>query len=396
MLQFWIWLSLRKHIRSKALLDLLERFGSPSAIYLADRMTLESVPGLKAEEIEELLDKDMREVDQILLDCDNRRISVLTYGDVSYPDRLRYIPSPPIVLYYEGVLPIVDHEPLIGIVGKRKATAYGLQQAKRFGYQLSRSGFIVVSGAAKGIDRLALEGALSGGRPVIGVLGNGTDVIYPRENKRLYEDIRSRGCLISEYPPGSKPLAEHFPIRNRLISGLSLGTLVIEADLHSGAMRTARHAFEQGRDVFAIPGCIGMPTFEGNHRLIKENAYLVDSSLDFVQMYQQAYPSVTDYEPGVFGNMPVETAALTDSVDKKSIDKQNMTNYIDISTALSNASDDEAAILKYLANGEAYVDDLIEAVQLTPSSVLAAITTLEIRKLVRRRPGNRFALYEAE
>lgn len=390
MLQFWIWLAQRTHVRPRMRLALLQRFGNPSAIYLADETALRAAEELRDNEIEELLDKDLGVAEKILQDCDKKRISVLTYGDVAYPDRLRNIADPPLVLYYEGVLPVIEHEALVAVVGKRHASAYGLQQAKKFGYQLSRSGFVIVSGAARGIDALALEGALTGGKTVIAVLGNGTDVVYPLENRKLYEDIRANGCLISEYPPGTKPLGEHFPARNRIMSGISLATLVIEADLRSGSMITARNALEQGRDVFAIPGNLGMPTFEGNHRLIKDGAYLAESSLDFVEYYRNAYPSVSDYAPGIFGAEPPKEEDKAAENDKKSVDNPAPANYIDINKYLDSASEDESKILCALQNGPIYVDDLIEQTQMQPAKLLSCITLLEIRKLVKRLPGSRF------
>lgn len=394
MLQYWIWLAERRHIGAAVKVSLLEEFGSPEMVYLADASALRRLPFLREPMIESLLDKDISSAEKILITCDNKRISVLTYGDAAFPERFRYIDSPPLVLYCDGHLPPVDSIPTIAMVGKRSASAYGLQQARRLGYQLGRCGFSVVSGAARGIDTQCLIGALTGEAPVIAVLGNGTDVVYPAENRRLYEDVRSRGCLISEYPPGTRPLAEHFPIRNRLISGLSLGVVVVEADLRSGAMITARRALEQGRDVFAIPGNIGMDSMTGNLQLLREGAYLVCDCEDIASVYAAQYPdAVKDYIPGGYEGGAPEPQTEPET---KPVDKPKTANYINVSTILPTLSAEEGAIVKFLSKGAVRTDELIDGVQQPAAKVLASVTMLEIRKLVCRLPGDRISLTEEQ
>ena len=174
MLLYWIWLTADKYLSAQARTSLIERFGSADAIYLADEEALRMTPNLKEKEIAALLDKSLERANEILLECDNKRISILTWQDAAYPERLRNIFDPPLVLYYEGLLPSFDQEAVFAIVGTRHASAYGLMSAKRLGFQLGRAGALVVSGAAAGIDGLALEGALTAGRPVVAVLGCGT------------------------------------------------------------------------------------------------------------------------------------------------------------------------------------------------------------------------------
>ncbi|MBQ7566083.1 MAG: DNA-processing protein DprA [Oscillospiraceae bacterium] len=397
MLQYWIWLAERQKLGAAAKIALLEHFGSPEAVFLADAYELSRVECIKESMLESLLDKNLSAAEKILRTCDDKRITVMTYGDASYPERLRYIDSPPIVLYCDGNLPAIDRAPAIAMVGKRSASAYGLQQARRLGYQLSRSGFIVVSGAASGIDTQSLIGALTGDKPVIAVLGNGTDVVYPKENKRLYEDIRARGCLISEYPPGTRPLGEHFPVRNRLISGLSLGVIVVEADLRSGAMITARRALEQGRDVFAVPGNVGVDTMRGNLQLLKDGAMLVEDCMDVVSVYAGQYPWLADeYKPGSFeGGQPLKTAEES-AAPQKSIDKPKTTNYINIDEILPTLKPDEAAIVRFLSGGVVLTDELIDGLQMPAAKVLSTVTMLEIRKIVQRLTGNRISLAQQE
>ncbi|MEI3089308.1 MAG: DNA-processing protein DprA [Oscillospiraceae bacterium] len=181
------------------------------------------------ENAEPLEDKDLTEPRRILSECHRKSIHILTWQDAAYPARLRSIDDPPLLLYYQGTLPDIDAEPVIAMVGTRHASLYGLQQGKMLGYQMGRLGAIVASGGADGVDTVCLTGALTAGGPVIAVLGCGVDVAYPAKNRGLFEDIRYHGCLISEFPPGTPPYPDNFPVRNRILSGISVGVVVVEA-----------------------------------------------------------------------------------------------------------------------------------------------------------------------
>lgn len=397
MLRYWIWLSQRKYLTIRDKVLLLEHFGTPEGVYLGDEYSYCRVGDFSDRKLDSLGDKSTKEADEILRLCDEHRVNVLTWQDAAYPIRLKNIADPPLVLYYEGRLPNVDEEAVIGIVGTRNASAYGLKHAKEFGYQIGRGGAVVVSGCAAGVDRAAMEGALSSGKTVIGVLGNGTDVVYPYSNRNLYEDIRANGCLISEYPPGTSPAREHFPARNRLISGLSLGVLVVEAPRASGSLITARLALEQGRDVFTIPGNLGVPSLEGNLQLLKEGALLVENGSDVLREYAYCFTSVTDQRiPGDFTVPTQEQPAQTPDDRKKSFDNEESSNYIDLQDALSDASPEGAAILRCLSNGTKHVDNIIDETQLPAAKILAAVTILEIRGYIKRLPGRRFSLAEKQ
>ena len=267
MLKYWLWLASRRNLSPREQLAVLRHFGTPEAAYCAEKSALSEVEGLRS--TASLEDKSLMEPEEILNECYRKQISILTYQDAAYPDRLRSIDDPPMVLYYQGTVPAIDTEPVIAVVGTRKASAYGLVQAKQLGYQLGRMGAVVVSGGADGIDTMAMKGALTAGAPVIGVLGCGVDVVYPAANRGLFEDVRARGWLVSEYPPGTAAIGTHFPVRNRILSALSLGVLVGEAPEKSGALITARRALEQGRDVFALPANVDSATCAGNLRLLR-------------------------------------------------------------------------------------------------------------------------------
>lgn len=212
MLRYWVWLSTRKAIGRAGMLAALRHFGTPEAVYLADEQSLREVEGLR--KTESLLDKDLTQTDRILNDCYRLNIHILTWQDAQYPQRLRNIPDPPVLLYYQGTFPAVDSELIIAMVGTRRASVYGMIQAKQLGNELGRYGAIVASGGAEGIDTMALRGALGSGKAVIAVLGGGHDRLYPAKNRELFADVRAHGCLLSEYPPGTPPLGEHFPVRN--------------------------------------------------------------------------------------------------------------------------------------------------------------------------------------
>ena len=290
MLKHWIWLTQCPGIGTRGVAALLRLFGTAERIYAMGERDYRDTEGFENRWLESLLDKATGEAQKVLVRCDDLGIRVLTYADPQYPERLRNIPDPPAVLYYKGNFPDFDREAAIAVVGSRRCSAYGLMYAKRFGRQIAACGGLVVSGGARGIDTMATFGALDAGTPVVTVLGCGLDISYPRENRELFGDVARRGCLISEYPPGTPPNGRHFPVRNRILSGLCLGVLVVEAPEGSGALITANQALEQGRDVFAIPGNIGVKHCEGSNRLLREGAILVESGWDVLRDYAREAP----------------------------------------------------------------------------------------------------------
>ena len=412
MLKYWLWLATRRGLGKNGALAVLRQFGTPEAAFYADEAAIRSLEFLKKPE--SLLDKDMREAEEILRLCYQKNIHILTFADAAYPERLRNIDDPPLLLYYQGVIPAIDTEPVIAMVGTRKASAYGLLQAKQLGYQLGKLGAVVVSGGAAGIDTLALKGALTAGRPVMAVLGCGCDVDYPRQNHDLFEDIRRHGCLLSEYPPETPPLPEHFPVRNRILSGIALGVLVVEAPKRSGALNTAHHAYNQGRDLFAVPGNVGIATCAGNLQLLKEGAGVVEEGWDVMKEYVHLYPELVSPQPKTVPmelngddlrtaekpekREPVvaENAEVPEKSDRKTVDKPKRKAYIDVQEILPKLSPDEKSIVELLADAPLHIDLIIDGTQLSAGRVLAAMTMLELKGYVRRLPGRVFGLAEQE
>ena len=402
-LKYWVWLSEVKGLTNRSKLLLLDYFGTPENVYYADEDEYRLVEGIEPRQIALLAEKSLENADRILGACSRLGLRLLTMQDADYPMRLRNIFEPPCLLYVKGQLPVIDEEVAVAMVGTRKASAYGLLQAKRLGYELGRYGAIIVSGGAAGIDTMALRGAISSGTAPVAVFACGVDIDYPANNRSLFEDLRAHGCVISALPPGTPPLAEHFPPRNRILSGLALGSVVVEAPRKSGALITARHALEQGRDVFTLPGNLGNPTCEGNIQLLKEGAILISEGWDVLQEYTYLYPDLPlrqrPFGPMTLGpqetkdNLVVaETSSNPEKTDTKAVDKLENRAYIDVQEILPRVSADEAAVLRQLEGGKQPVDRMIDETQLPAGRILSALTLLEGKGFVKRLPARYYEL----
>lgn len=278
----WIWLAQRPEFTAHLLNQLYEQMGTPAHLYAADRAAYIAA-GLNAKQTAALCDKDLRSAYAILRTCEKQNIRILTLEDSGYPAALREIDDPPLVLYVRGALPNFTLSPAITIVGTRSCSPYGLRMAERFGEGLARAGFTVLSGMALGADSAAHRGCLKGGGRTVAVLAGGVDLCYPAQNRQLMDEILYSGAVISENPPGTENAGFRFPIRNRILSGMAAATLVVEAPLRSGALITARRAFDQGREVFAVPGPIDANASKGCNRLIRDEiARIVTEPLDIV------------------------------------------------------------------------------------------------------------------
>lgn len=412
---YWIWLATRPGLGDRGRRLLLDRFADAEEIYFADTEEYARVEGLSAEAAASLRDKSLLGAEQILEDCSREKIQILTWQDALYPKRLKNIADPPVVLYYKGSLPQVDALPVIAVVGTRSASAYGLSTAKRMGYQIASCGAVTVSGMAFGIDAMAMRGALSAGGKVIGVLGCGADVVYPTSNRALYADAVRQGCLLTEFPPGTPPISWNFPRRNRIISGLSCGVLVVEAPEKSGALITARQAADQGRDVFVVPGNIDVSTCRGSNALLRDGAIAVSSGWDVVSEYRDRFPGkiTENTAPARQSAYPDEVAQASAEEDlsllkvaqkprlpekkrsrsrrekKKEIDNTADPPYIDAEKSLPVLRPEEEMLLASIPPGGVLVDDVIAASGLPAGQVLSMLTMLEVKGIVTRLPGKR-------
>ena len=391
MLRYWIWLAQAEGLRPATAKRLLEHFPSPEAVYYADETVLAEMK-LRPAELAALRRKELEPSVEILNQCYRKHIRIMTLNDGAYPQFLREIPDPPIVLYHVGRLPEISDRPKLGVVGARDASRYGLSVAEELSRQIAECGGIVVTGLARGIDTCAAKGALQTGAPVIGVLGCGVDVVYPPENLELFRSVARSGCILSEYPPGTKPLPMNFPRRNRIISGISDGVVVVEAAPKSGALITARLANEQGRDVFAVPGRLGERSCEGSNRLLRSGAICVTCGWDAVEEYETRYPD-TIREPGV---QQIE-AAPEDTSDPQpeqpaNVPSQPAPQPCEPLQIPDDASEEERAVLTALSEGEQHIDEIISRVGLSPAAATTTLTLLQVKGLVAAQPGKRYRL----
>jgi len=405
MLLYWIWFSELKNLSLQQKHKLLSHFHDPEEMYHTADVVFERLQ-LPESQRQALRDRNLQKAEIILKSCTEKGIRILPVADSAYPERLRNTSDAPIILYYKGVLPNWDSVPLIGIVGTRKATAYGLQVAHQMGGQIAAAGGLVVSGGAAGIDTSAMQGAMDAGAPVVGVLGCGVDVVYPRSNQKLFRAIVEKGCLLSEYPPGIEAISWHFPARNRMISGLSNGVLVVEAPEKSGALITARYALEQGRDVFVVPGNINTPACAGSNALLQDGAIPVMSGWDVLREYAFLYPgklrknTSTDLYTGEHRTAKVaqktvtlrENEAETEKVGKKPIDNQEISTYSEINNNNPALNETERAVLAQLTRDPQEPAELIAKLDMPSGKVLSTLTMLTVKGLVRKHPGGRISL----
>lgn len=408
-LKYWLWLSCRKGLGTLGGIRLLDHFGTPEAVYFADGEEYEGIENLSNQGKQSLLDKDLTRTEEILGDCHRLGFRLLTLQDAEYPNRLRSIPDPPLLLYLRGKLPHVDEELVIGMVGARKATPYGCKIAGSMAMDLSRAGVVLCSGVAEGIDTASIRGALSGGGTVISVLAGGLDLVQASSNRRLYDDIAATGVLISEYPPGTPHASGHFRPRNRIISGLSEGVVVVEGGLTSGSLITAHAALEQGREVFAVPGNVDAPMSEAPNRLIHDQeAMAVRNAADVLAEFTLRYPLrevAAPLDRDTREQRLTEVLERTEPVEKcpprpsekpaaKSEDKPAPGQELSVTTlkeaARAGLTDDQRDILLMLEGKRLHPDELVEKTQIPARRVLSALTLLQVQGYVKEENGKRF------
>jgi DNA processing protein len=343
-------------IKVQALIDFL---GSPQAVFEVDGGQLQQVRGV-GQKLRTSILEQRAQIDPAaeIEKAAELGIRIVTPLDVEYPDALKAIHDPPLALYVRGSFLPGDHHSL-GMVGSRKATHYGLNIADRLSYQLAQTGFTMVSGLARGIDTAAHEGALKGKGRTVAVLGAAIDQLYPPENAPLADAIAQSGAVISEYPLGRPADRMTFPYRNRIISGLSMGVIVVEAGFKSGSLHTADAALEQGRSVFAIPGRIDHPSAKGTNRLIKNGAKLVDNVDDILEEFQLLIP------PGAMEE-PEKQASARPEVP---------------------LSEDEKKLVEALWQGALDIDTLARTVGVTSAEISGLLLGLEMKRVIKMLPG---------
>jgi len=367
---YWLGLARVEGLGIRSAHRLIEHFGSAQAAYTASLTELEScgIPARVAQAV--FAQEGLNEAESELAAARQAGCQLLAYDGEDYPPLLRQIPDAPLLLYVRGDVKILSHCAL-AMVGSRKPSAYGSQVAHRLARDLADRRVVIISGLARGIDTCSHRGALEAkGGKTVAVQGRGMDEIYPRENRKLADKIAENGAVISEFPIGTGPLPENFPIRNRIISGLSLGVLVIEAAEYSGSLITARLALDQNREVFALPGNITSAQSFGPNHLIKQGAKLVDQWMDVVE----EFPAEVRRQL-----MPPESASEISQVDQAaSLFEQSM-------------SADQKAVFDFLRVDEpAFIDSIFGGVAIPPARILQTLLELEMSGLVRQLPGKNF------
>ena len=368
----WISLNMTPGVGPRVATNLLERFGSPSAVFHARRHELESLR-LKPETIESIIKNEFAERAEGELDrVKNLGGDILILDDGSYPNLLREIADPPITLYVRGDWQACLDQPCVGVIGSRQCSTYGENASEMLSRDLASRGITIVSGLARGIDSAAHRGALQATGRTVAVMGTGIDGVYPKENTRLVREILDGGgCLVSQFPLGTPPLKDNFPYRNRIISGLSLGVLIVEASERSGSLITARLAAEQNREVMAVPGNITSSNSYGTNYLIKAGAKLVQQWQDVV------------------AELPSEIAAriLPPKIEERKNGNGHQQELIP-----ADLTDNERKIWALLNADEAtHIDVLLETSGLSFGDLNSVLVGLDIKDMIRVLPGKHYA-----
>lgn len=367
----WIALNMTPGIGPRVAIKLLEHFGSVENIFLAKRRELEDL-GLKTETIQSILDRSFhKKAEQELEQVKKLGGDILILDDGDYPALLREISDPPIVLYVIGNWKECFEMPCIAVVGSRRCSTYGQNACSMLTRDLAKRGICIVSGLARGIDSVAHQAAIDVKGKTIAVLGTGIDDVYPKENKKLVEEIlENDGALVSQFPLQTPPLKDNFPYRNRIISGLSWGVLVVEASERSGSLITARHALEQNREIFAVPGNITSRNSFGTNYLIKTGAKLVQQWQDIIN------------------ELPVEISL---KVTQEKPKESTSTDLHQAKLFPADLNETEKRIYELIPMDESvHFDTLVEIAKIPIAELSVALLALEVRKLIRTLPGNRF------
>lgn len=395
--KYWIWLQqcLGEGARFK---EIIEDFGSAENLYNANIIEWKQSTALTISQVERLQKFELDKAEEIIRICNEHKWNIISFDDEAYPQRLREIPNPPAVLYVDGELMKLDDYAAIAIVGTRKASPYALRSAFVMAKGISKCGAIVISGGALGVDASAHKGALSENAKTIAVLGCGLGVDYLQANYELREQIKALGgALVTEFPPFFKPTKVSFPLRNRIISGLSLGTLIVEAGIKSGSLITAQYANEQCRDVYAIAGAIFDYNFQGSNKLLRDGAILAIEPEDLISAYKERFETLDiskiktarELEEELIpkdANAPELPQITFDNIKK---DRAEAVKRQDTALELKG---NEKLVYGTLSQAFISIDEIADKAQLNTKQVLIALTSLEMKKLIESASGKRYRL----
>lgn len=398
----WIWLQtcLGAGARTD---EIFSAFADAREIYEADILEWRLSGVFTSKQIERLLPRRLDGAERVLDFCRKNNISIVTFGSPDYPALLSSLRDFPLVLYVKGSLACLKDRLSVAVVGSREAVSYSISAAHSLCASLARAGAVVVSGGAKGVDSSAHNGALSVGGSTVAVLGCGVDYPYLMDNSAMRSEISRHGALVSEYPPGEPPLPGHFPVRNRLISGMSHGTVVIEAGLKSGSLITAGFAAEQGRDVFAVPGEITSAAYTGTGNLIRDGAKPVFTAADILDEYVWRFPGLIDerkIDRGLPGSSAPPPSPSKAKRPKRSAPPADLPVSADKPPAAprekksppKTLDSDALTVYSFLSWEPVHIDELIERSGLASNRVFLALTELEINGLIKLVSGKRYTI----
>ena len=406
---YWIWLSEVLGHASITANTVLKYFRDPERVWLADREELESCNIEWRGKLESLLDKDLTRSEGILDYCEKNSVGIMTLDDCFYPERLKALVDRPIVMYYLGSFCDIDASACVAVVGSRDPTEYGIHAAKRISYDLARAGAVIVSGMALGIDACAHSAAIYNNSPTIAVLGCGIDRIYPEQNRKLYEEVYKNGLVLTEFSPGTKPEGWHFPTRNRIISGLSAATVVVEAAVGSGSLITAEYAVKQTRLLYAVPSGIFQPKARGSNNLLKYGAKPLLDADDLIEVLAKDFKSVTfispsrlnpvkkprgkQKKPGKFeGERRVSLGEEPIPPEYKDAPESPERQITQPSVSIFELTEDERAVLSLLSGEPKSVDELMSP--FSPQKTVRILSSLELKGHASGLAGGRYALSE--
>jgi len=369
-LKYWLALKRVEGIGNLGYKNLIDALGTPEIVFRSPLNLLTAVPGIGPKSASRIKSfNNWGSVEKEIVQCEKQKITIINYQDILYPKALLHIYDFPTLLYVKGTLKSDDVN--IAVVGSRQASTYGKYSTEKLSRELAFYGLTVVSGMARGIDAAAHRGAIAGKGRTIAILGCGLDIIYPPEHEKLFNDIAAQGAVITEYPFGTPPNAPNFPSRNRIISGISLGVVVVEATDKSGSLITARIAGEQGREVFAVPGSIDSAGSKGTNKLIKEGAKLVETVQDILE---EIAPQIKMQSMNADRDVAKRHPNAQVVIDHHSIDLNN----------------DELIMLDHVSSTPLHANEIIKSTGWSAGKVLHVLMQLEIKGFITRSPGTLF------
>lgn len=391
-MEYWIWLQSILRAGSNKVKPVIDKFGNAKSVYNSTYDDLK-LSGLFTEaQLAKLKEKDLRFAQKVLNDCKSTGISIVCINNSHYPSLLREIDNPPLILFFKGNIDLLNSGPSVCIVGPREVSAFGKKAAFSLSARLASGGFTIVSGGALGSDTAAHNGALAVTGNTICVLGCGINSTYLQENKPLRDEISKKGIVISEYPPKVNATKYTFPVRNRIMSGLSHGTIVIEAGEKSGALVTANLANEQGRDVFAIPGNPTYLQYKGSNKLIRDGAKALLDANDVFDEYIAVFPDKINREAAFAQNIRTNIESTEKPTAKTRKTEEKKTEIKKIKKNITDNLSKTAKIVYNQLDKPIFLVDEINCTDLSFSQILSAITELEILGYIEALPGGRYGL----